>query len=53
MNETHSEAYLQDLIPILAAIIKGKATHSYLLAKVGIKSCRYATECVSYVHVWM
>ena len=24
-----------------------------LLAKVGIKSCRFATECVSFVHVWM
>ena len=24
-----------------------------LLAKVGIKSCRYATECVSFVHAWM
>ena len=22
-------------------------------AKVGIKSCRFATECVSFVHVWM
>ena len=49
-NETHSVAYLQDLIPTLAAIIIG---NTYLLAKVGIKSCRYATECVSFVHVWM
>ena len=24
-----------------------------IAAKVGIKSCRYATECVSFVHVWM
>ena len=24
-----------------------------MLAKVGIKSCRFATECVSFVHVWM
>ena len=49
-NETHSVANLQDLIPTLAAIIIG---NTYLLAKVGIKSCRYATECVSFVHVWM
>ena len=49
-NETYSVAYLQDLIPTLAAIIIG---NTYLLAKVGIKSCRYATECVSFVHVWM
>ena len=49
-NETHSVANLQDLIPTLAAIIIG---NTYLLAKVGIKSCRFATECVSFVHVWM
>ena len=24
-----------------------------MLAKVGIISCRFATECVSFVHVWM
>ena len=24
-----------------------------IAAKVGIKSCRFATECVSFVHVWM
>ena len=24
-----------------------------IAAKVGIKSCRYATECVLFVHVWM
>ena len=24
-----------------------------IAAKVGIKFCRYATECVSFVHVWM
>ena len=46
----HSVAYLQDLIPTWAAIIIGD---TYLLAKVGIKSCRYATEYVSFVHVWM
>ena len=49
-NETHSVENLQDLIPTLAAIIIGNAN---LLAKVGIKSCRFATECVSFVHVWM
>ena len=49
-NETHSAANLQDLIPSLAAIIIGNTN---LLAKVGIKSCRFATECVSFVHVWM
>ena len=50
-NETHSVASLQDLIPTLAAIIIGNTN---LLAKaVRIKSCRFATECVSFVHVWM
>ena len=34
----------------MAAIIIGNTN---LLAKVGIKSCRFATECVSFVHVWM
>ena len=24
-----------------------------IATKVGIKSCRFATECVSFVHVWM
>ena len=24
-----------------------------ITAKVGIKSCRFATECVPFVHVWM
>ena len=24
-----------------------------IAAKVGIKSCRFATECVSFVYVWM
>ena len=24
-----------------------------IAGKVGIKSCRFATECVSFVHVWM
>ena len=49
-NETDSVANLQDLIPTLAAIIIGNTN---LLAKVGIKSCRFATECVSFEHVWM
>ena len=46
-NETHSVANLQDLIPTLAAIIIGNTN------LLGIKSCRFATECVSFVHVWM
>ena len=25
----------------------------FFAAKVGIKFCKYATECVSFVHVWM
>ena len=46
----YSVANLQDLIPTLTSkfvlpIIIG--------AKVGIKSCRFATECVSFMHVWM
>ena len=47
-NETCSVTYLQDLIPTLAS--------KYVLpiiiaAKVGIKSCRYATEHVSFVNI--
>ena len=38
------------VIPTLAAIIIGNTN---LLAKVRIKSCRFATECVSFVYVWM
>ena len=38
----NSAANLQDLIPTLAVIIKGSTN---LLAKVGIKSCRFAAEC--------
>ena len=34
----------------MAAITIGNTN---LLAKVGIKFCRFATECVSFVHVWM
>ena len=49
-NETRSIANLQDSFPTLAAIIIG---NTYKLAKVGIKSCRFAIECVSFVHAWM
>ena len=49
-NETHSVANLQDLIPTLASKF---VLHIIIAAKVGIKSCRFATECVSFVHVWM
>ena len=45
-NETHFIANLQDLIPTLALPI-------IIAAKVGIKSCRFAIECVSFVHAWM
>ena len=48
-NETHSLALLQDLIPTLAASWHSKQKHH--AAKVGIKSCRSARECVSFVHV--
>ena len=43
-NETYSLAPLQDLIPTTFITIHHNA-------KVGIKSCRYARECVSFVHV--
>ena len=46
----HSIANLQDLIPTLAEIIIGNTNQ---LATVGIKSCRCAIECVSFVHAWM
>ena len=49
-NETHSVAYLPDLIPTLASKC---VLPKFIAAKVGIKSGRYATECVSFVHVWM
>ena len=45
-NETHSIANIQDLIPTLALVV-------CVAAKVGIKSCRFAIECVSFVHAWM
>ena len=47
-NETHSLAPLQDLIPILWQTTFIAVHHD---AKVGIKSCRGATEYVSFVHV--
>ena len=49
-NETHSVANLQDLIPTLASKF---VLPIIIAAKVGIKSCRFATECVSFVNVWM
>ena len=52
MHATHSIANLQDLIPNLAI-----ATYFVLpiiiAAKVGIKSYRFAIECVLFVHVWI
>ena len=45
-NETHSVANLQDLIPTLASKF---VLPIIIAAKVGIKSCRFATECVSFV----
>ena len=45
-NETHSLAPLQNLIPTLAANIQSNVSE----AKVGIKSCSGARECVSFVH---
>ena len=49
-NETHSIANLQDLIPTLASLCY---LHIIIAAKVGIKSCRFAIECISFVHAWM
>ena len=49
-NETHSVANLQDLIPTLASKF---VLPIIIAAKVGIKSCRFAIECVSFVYVWM
>ena len=40
-DEIHSLAYLQDLIPTLAAI---NYYRPHKLAKVGINSCRFARE---------
>ena len=48
-NETHSLAHLQDLIPTLAGIYVVYIC-IVMPAKVGIKSCRCARECVSFVH---
>ena len=49
-NETPCIANLQDLIPTLALVVC--VAYNYA-AKVGIKSCRFAIECVSFVHAWM
>ena len=38
----HSLAHLQDLIPTLTGVI----IYIFILAKVGIKSSRYARECI-------
>ena len=49
-NETHSIANLQDLFPTLALAV----CIAYIIAaKVGIKSCRFDIECVSFVHAWI
>ena len=50
-NETCSIANIQDLIPTLLAIVVC-FFYNYA-AKVGIKSCRFAIECVSFVHAWI
>ena len=49
-NEKHSVANLQDLIPTLASKF---VLPIIIAAKVGIKSCRFATECFSFMHVCM
>ena len=49
-NETHSIANQQDLIPTLASWF---VLPIIIAAKVGIKSCKFAIECVSLVHKWM
>ena len=36
---------------ILSWLYSIKPEHK--LAKVGIKSCKFAMECVSFVHAWM
>ena len=46
-NEAHSLAHLQDLIPTLAGVY---CLYIIMPAKVGIKSCRCARECASFVH---
>ena len=50
INETHSLANLQDLIPTLAGWI---VLLMIISAKVGIKSCRFGRECVSFMPTWM
>ena len=44
-NETHFLANLEDLIPILASLC---CQQLIIAAKVGIKSCRFGRECVSF-----
>ena len=46
-NETHSIANLQNLTPTLASQF---VLPIFIAAKVGIKFCRFAIECVSFVH---
>ena len=43
-------ANLQDLIPTLALV--NCVAYNYA-DKVGIKSCKFAIECVSFVHAWI
>ena len=50
INETHSLAPLQDLIPILWQATFKVMHHN---TKVGIKSCRGARACVSFVHIYV
>ena len=47
INEPHPITNLQDLIPTLALVV---VLPIIVAAKVGIKSCRLAIECVSFVH---
>ena len=49
-NETHSIGNLQDL---RNPYFGSNNYRQHKLAKVGIKSCRFAIECVSFVHAWM
>ena len=41
---------IQDLIPTLALVVC--VAYNYA-AKVGIKSCIFAIECVLFMHAWM
>ena len=40
----------KDLIPTLAC---SNNYSQHKLAKVGIKFCRFAIDCVSFVHIWI